>query len=152
MNTISQAHISMQLKKPEALADEIWQKAVRYKSEWQPVYTLTKNEEAVSLPLKTEWNKGFSLRDISIYINLDEIPEQFLPEVAFVFSASFTEKDGSTGKYDDTIAGETTVLLKNILQQQGSSISLWCYDLNKERENGDLEINLNFDIEMLPLY
>lgn len=151
-NTINEALVEMGIKKPEGLSQEIWNKAIRYVPKHQAVYKLNKKDSQVQLPLKEDWNRGFTLRDINIYVDLNEIPEEYRGQLYFYFSGTFNEKDGSTGKYDDTIAGETQVPLIQMLQQNGGSISLWCYDTKKEREFGDLEINISFDVEVLKIY
>lgn len=151
-NTISEALVEMGIKKPEGLSQRIWNKAIRYAPNHRAVYKLNKKGSMQKLPIKEDWNRGFTLRDINIYVDLDVIPEEYRDKLYFYFSGTFNEKDGNTGKYDDTIAGETLIPINQMLQQNGGSISLWCYDIKKEREFGDLDINISFDIEVLKIY
>ncbi|NER18589.1 MAC/perforin domain-containing protein [Spongiivirga citrea] len=151
-NTVSEANIVMDIQKPEGLSDSIWQRAIRYYPEKTAVWNLEKSDSPTKLPFKQDWNRNFDTRELSVYINLNEIPLAFREDVNFYFKGEFTEQDGSGGRYDDTIFGETTVPLTEMITRKGGAVSLWCYDAKKERELSDLDINISFDVEVLPLY
>ncbi|MFP2996389.1 MAC/perforin domain-containing protein [Spongiivirga sp. MCCC 1A20706] len=151
-NTISQANLIMDIKKPEGLEDSIWSKAIRYYPEKSAVWNLLEDEEKVQLPLKQDWNRDFDIRELMVFIDLNQIPIAFREDINFYFKGEFTEKDGTGSRYDDTIFGESIVPLSEMMQRNGGAVSLWCYDLNKERELSDLNINISFDVEVLPLY
>ncbi len=151
-NTINAANIVMDIQKPEGLSDSIWKRAILYYPEKSAVWNLDKGDGSAKLPFKQDWNRNFDTRELSVYINLNEIPYAFREDVNFYFKGKFKEQDGNSGRYDDIIFGETTVPLTEMIARKGGAISLWCYDANQERELSDLDINISFDVEVLPLY